>query len=159
MATFTVAASSTINGQPNTALTYQWYRDDGAGWQPIIVANLATYSLTTVAADNGARFQCLVYMPGNSATSQVATLTIGASLQPPVIGGGGAPPPSYNNGTFGLSFSSQNGVSYRVQYKNSLSDPTWIDLPNMPISGNGGILAISDATGGQSTRFYRISAQ
>jgi len=157
---FSVAASSTIAGQPNSKVAYQWYRNDGAGWLAIIDANQSSFSLTTVAADNGAQFRCNVYIPGATVTSQTATLSIGGTVvQPPAIGHGGAPPPTYNNGTFGLSFTSQNGVSYRVQFKNSLNDANWTDLPNMPIAGNGGVLNVSDSSAGQQARFYRISAQ
>jgi hypothetical protein len=62
------------------------------------------------------------------------------------------------DGRFGLSFPTVNGESYTVQYKNTLSDPTWTDLvPPGTVSGTGGIVIITDATApGQPSRFYRI---
>ena len=88
----------------------------------------------------------------------IATTSCPGSIQgvQPVIGGPGVPPTRYSNGAFSLSFATQIGGSYTVQYKNSLSDPAWTDLPNMPVSGTGGALTITDSTGGQPRRFYRV---
>jgi hypothetical protein len=59
--------------------------------------------------------------------------------------------------SFKLSFPTEQGKSYTVQYKNTLTDPTWTDLPGMPVSGTGGTLIISDMTAaGHPSRFYRI---
>ena len=59
------------------------------------------------------------------------------------------------NGSFSVSFSTEKGKSYNLQYKNSLSDPTWIDL--MTVIGTGGSMPVTDATAsGQRARFYRI---
>ena len=58
-------------------------------------------------------------------------------------------------GFFSLSFQSENGVSYTVQYKNTLYDPTWTDLKT--VVGTGGKLSITDALAAQrGTRFYRV---
>jgi hypothetical protein len=62
------------------------------------------------------------------------------------------------NGIFGLSFPTVEGKSYTVQYKNTLSDPTWTDLvPPGSVPGTGGLLTIHDPTAaGQPMRFYRV---
>jgi hypothetical protein len=62
------------------------------------------------------------------------------------------------NGIFGLSFLTEIGKSYTVQYKNTLSDPTWTDLvPPGSVPGTGGPLTIHDpSAAGQPTRFYRV---
>jgi hypothetical protein len=72
------------------------------------------------------------------------------------IGGAGIPLPYCANGVYCLSFATGVGGSYRVQYKNALGDPTWTDLPNMPVAGSGGVLTITNSTVGQPKRFYRI---
>jgi hypothetical protein len=59
-------------------------------------------------------------------------------------------------GGFGVTFASQMGVPYTVKYKNSLSDPAWTVLPNMPVTGTGENLTITDAEKGQLMRFYQI---
>jgi hypothetical protein len=71
-----------------------------------------------------------------------------------VIGRDGAPPSSFSNGTYRGSFATQNGVSYTVQYKNALSDATWTNLETIP--GTGGNVTITNVTGGQPMRFYRV---
>jgi hypothetical protein len=79
----------------------------------------------------------------------------GASGQPgPGIGRDGAPPSSFSNGTFRGSFVTQSGVSYTIQYKNSLSDATWTNLQT--VTGTGGYMTITDVTGTRPMRFYRV---
>jgi hypothetical protein len=59
---------------------------------------------------------------------------------------------------YSLSFPTETGKSYTVQYTDSLTNPTWTDLPGMPVLGTGGIVTITDPTTPphQPTRFYRI---
>jgi BspA type Leucine rich repeat region (6 copies) len=59
------------------------------------------------------------------------------------------------NGSFSLSFPTEIGKSYTVQYKNTFTDP-WTNLPNMPVPGTGGDLIITDPTAAQPSRFYRV---
>jgi Bacterial Ig-like domain/PA14 domain len=75
-ASFTVGVSSTRNGLPNGAVTYQWQRDDGDGFDDIYGANARTYTGSFGESDNGAQFHCLVFIPGASVTSGEATLTV-----------------------------------------------------------------------------------
>ena len=50
-----------------------------------------------------------------------------------------------------------SGRNYRVQYKNSLTDPTWQDLNgNITILGSQGYC--NDTTAGSNPRFYRVVA-
>jgi hypothetical protein len=68
-ATFTVAATGA------TPMTYQWY----AGTDPIAGATAASYTTpATIPSDNGATFHVVVRNAAGSATSNDATLTIGA---------------------------------------------------------------------------------
>jgi hypothetical protein len=73
---FTVGARSTYLWRPNTALTYVWQRNTGAGWEEIFGAYDRTYSVNVSLEDSGTQFRCVVYGPGASATSDVATLTV-----------------------------------------------------------------------------------
>jgi len=72
----TVGAESTYLGQPNPYLAYFWQRDTGAGFADVAGANRATYLLYAGLADSGARYRCILYSPGASATSDVATVTV-----------------------------------------------------------------------------------
>ena len=73
---------------------------------------------------------------------------------PLVIGGGGSAPLRYSNGNFSLSFGTQNGVLYTVQYKTAMSDTAWTDLQT--VSGTGGIVTIPHEVRGQPACFYRV---
>ena len=56
-----------------------------------------------------------------------------------------------------LSFLSQAGFSYQIQYKDNLTDSTWIALGS-PVAGDGTLKTVSDSAGGQH-RFYRAFVQ
>jgi hypothetical protein len=50
-----------------------------------------------------------------------------------------------------------SGKTYRVQFKDNLTDPDWQDLPSSPsIIGNQGYIKDPAAPGSQ--RFYRVLA-
>jgi hypothetical protein len=60
-----------------------------------------------------------------------------------------------SNGFVHLSFPTESGRWYTVQYKDALSDPAWTDLET--VVGTGGDLPILDADAAQRpARFYRI---
>jgi hypothetical protein len=63
-----------------------------------------------------------------------------------------------SGGNIVISFPTQNGHSYQVEYKNNLSDPGWTPLGSA-IAGNGSVQSASDSIGGRSARFYRIHVQ
>jgi len=57
-----------------------------------------------------------------------------------------------------MSCVSQNGFTYTLEFKNALSDPAWTAvLPG--VSGNGGVLNLTDPTATNSSRFYRIRVE
>jgi hypothetical protein len=64
---------------------------------------------------------------------------------------------SISSGTITVSFPTQNGLSYQLLYKNSLTDPSWTPIGS-PVSGNGSIKSVGDTVGG-SMRFFRVQAQ
>ena len=62
-----------------------------------------------------------------------------------------------NGGNITVSFPTQTGYSYQLQYKDHLTDANWISLGS-PISGNGSVQSGTDtATGG--ARFYQVQVQ
>jgi glucose/arabinose dehydrogenase len=74
-------ASFTVVASGSTPLSYQWQRDQ----VNIAGATSSTYTIaSTAAADNGARFRCVVTNAFGSATSNEATLTVNS---PPSITG------------------------------------------------------------------------
>ncbi|HTD85771.1 MAG TPA: hypothetical protein VK850_04280, partial [Candidatus Binatia bacterium] len=59
-------------------------------------------------------------------------------------------------GTFTLSIPTGNGIAYRVDYKNELTDPTWTVLTTF--TGDGNVKPIADPGPLPPTRFYRVVA-
>ena len=59
-----------------------------------------------------------------------------------------------------ISFATASGRTYRVEYKNALTDANWSTLSGAgSISGNGGVVSIDDTQAGAAdlpTRFYRV---
>jgi hypothetical protein len=62
-----------------------------------------------------------------------------------------------SGGSIHISFATQNGSSYQVQYKNNLTDANWNPLGSA-IPGNGSIQTVNDSAVG-SGRFYRVQVQ
>jgi hypothetical protein len=56
-----------------------------------------------------------------------------------------------------ISFRTQTGFTYQVQYKNQLTDTTWTNLGS-PVTGNGSVQSVTDTFSGTS-RFYRAQVQ
>jgi hypothetical protein len=59
--------------------------------------------------------------------------------------------------TVTVSFPTQTGSAYQVQYKNNLADTSWSSLGS-PVAGNNGIRSVNDTVTGGS-RFYRVQVQ
>ncbi len=66
-------------------------------------------------------------------------------------------PPASSGGNVTLVWTATAGRSYSVQYKDSLDDPIWHDLPGTPaINGAQGQMAVP---ADQASRYYRIVVQ
>lgn len=59
---------------------------------------------------------------------------------------------SYAAGTFTGSFQTQNGIAYRIQYKDDLNAADWADLNT--VNGDGSVKSFSNAAA--ANRFYRV---
>jgi hypothetical protein len=64
---------------------------------------------------------------------------------------------SIAGGNIVLSFATESGSSYQVQYKNSLTDATWSDL-GAAVAGNGTVQSVTDPAAG-TQRVYRLQIQ
>lgn len=63
--------------------------------------------------------------------------------------------PIYSDDGFSLTVPSQSGRVFALEYKNSLMDNDWTDLPL--VAGTGGMLTLTDETATNTTqRFYRV---
>jgi hypothetical protein len=65
--------------------------------------------------------------------------------------------PRRTGSVFSLSVPSLNGNTYTLEYKNTLTSPTWTALS--PIAGNGGMLTLSDSSATVPSRVYRVKRQ
>jgi hypothetical protein len=65
--------------------------------------------------------------------------------------------PAHAGGTTTFSFLTQAGHTHYVEYKNDLSDPTW--LPLETINGDGLAADVTDNAASSATRFYRVRTQ
>jgi aryl-phospho-beta-D-glucosidase BglC (GH1 family) len=61
---------------------------------------------------------------------------------------------AYDGTNINISFMTQSGFSYQVQYVNNLTNTSWISLGGS-ISGNDAVQSVSDLAG-QNSRFYRV---
>jgi len=84
---------------------------------------------------------------GQYATATFSDFQIRTAANPPTLINS-----SYVSGTFTSSFQTQNGVIYRVQYKDDLNAANWSELT--PITGDGTVKSYSDTAAGN--RFYRV---
>jgi hypothetical protein len=62
-----------------------------------------------------------------------------------------------SGGNIQISFPTQSGYSYQLQYKNNLTDPNWTSVGS-PVSGDGTVKSVSDAAT-LSNRFYHVQIQ
>jgi hypothetical protein len=62
--------------------------------------------------------------------------------------------PAQKGNQFTFSFLTQSGRAYKLEYKNSLTDPKWTTLT--PVAGNGGLRQVSFPTTSSLQRFYRL---
>jgi fibronectin type 3 domain-containing protein len=129
--------------------TFTGYRStNGATWVPMGTNTLAMPASMAVGIGVTAHDNSLI------ATGAFSNFTLTGGLPPqPIItnlGFGGA-------GQFNLSFVAQVGVSYRIEYKNDLSDPAWTLLTT--VMGAGATANISDPGATTNRRFYRVRTQ
>ncbi len=78
--------------------------------------------------------------------------------QPNVLGGGGGPQIAVMNtggGNIQMTFPTTPGKTYRILYKNALTDPVWQQLGN-PMVASGSSMTVNDSIAANPQRFYVI---
>ena len=125
-------------------LSYQWQ------WNGTDIANAtnATITLTNVQSAQAGGYVVVVSNVAGSVTSVVAGLTVSSPqeilLQISLAG------PQVS-----ISFASQPGVSYALEYKQLLDDPAWTSLP-WSVIGTGGLITLQDTNTSADSRYYRV---
>ena len=130
-------------------LTYQWLFNGS----PIAGETSSALALRDLRADQSGPYSVLVTNWNGATTSAIVQLTV-VTIPTIQLGNFGT-----NGTTPSINFSSTTGLTYTLQFKNSLTDPTWTPiLP--PVPGTGGMLSLQDTnTIVVPSRFYRITAQ
>ena len=116
-------------------------------WQEMVDAN---GNAATVTLDGSAQVLRLAGTTGNEVNVNFLML-VATAPSPKITGTAGG-------GNVTVSFATQTGYSYQVQYKNNLTDAAWTSLGS-PISGNNTVQSASDPTTGRIHRFYRVQVQ
>jgi uncharacterized repeat protein (TIGR01451 family) len=149
-----VAASGAVAMLRATAfgvgpLTYQWLFN-GA---PLSGATSNALWLTNVQPEQSGAYSLVVTNVNGATTSPVVQLTV---LAPPIILLTGFNSTGTN---VSVSLSSTLGVTYTLEYKNSLIDDVWTPIVP-PTPGTGGIISLQDTSNAiLPARFYRVTAR
>ena len=128
-ASFTVAATG-------SGLSYQWQRQasGGGSWANVGTNSNSYTTPVTTAADNGAKFHCLVSNLGGSVTSNEATLTVNAVAPVITVHPSDRTVNEGQTATFTVT-ATGSGLSYQWQKKPS--GGSWANVT----TGTGGITA------------------
>ena len=92
--------------------------------------------------------------------TNVVTIAAGQTFSLALVNNGSASPiltannPAYNSGTFSVSVATTAGKSYRLEFKDSLTDTNWTPLSSTP--GDGTLKTLTDPSATVPRRFYRV---
>jgi endonuclease/exonuclease/phosphatase family metal-dependent hydrolase len=137
------AFSVSVSGLP--PFQYQW-RTNG---EALVGQTNSILSIASVQQEDFAYYTVLVSNADGSVVSDVARLTPAAS---PIIGS-----PGLDSANFTLSFPTEAGPTYTVEYKFSLDETSWQVLTNVP--GTGLPITITDNGLTNEMKFYRVRVQ
>ena len=143
--TFTLTASDPNDTPPNH-LTFS-----ATGLPTGATLNAATgaFAWTPAAGQRGEhRLTFTVTDDGlpNLTDAETITITVEGVAAPLALGN-----VEISNGQIKFTWTPQASRHYRVQFKTSLSDPEWIDLPEPAVPGE-----FSDNVSAQGRKFYRV---
>jgi len=142
-ATFSVSAG-------NTVLSYQW-RLNG---ENIAGATTSSWTVANAEAGDAGSYAVVVANGVGSAVSVPAVLVVQGlpeiAITSAVLG----------EGTLTLTWNALAGRTYRVQYKNNVTDTVWTDLPDITAVAEtaSAVCELVDGQGPIPRRFFRIMA-
>ncbi|MBM3847504.1 MAG: hypothetical protein FJ405_14630 [Verrucomicrobia bacterium] len=138
------SASFTVAAQGSAPLSYQWFLNgnpvDGATQTNLLLASVG-------AAEQGSYTVVVTNLVGR-VESAAAVLTV---RLPRILG------IQQQSGTVTLEWTSIPARSYRVQFKDRLEDPQWIDLPGDVLATEAVSRKTDAIPPGKSERYYRVS--
>ncbi len=126
-------------------LTYQWRYNNS----PILGGGGPSYSITGVQPEDAGSYDVIVGNSYGSVRSSKAVLKVftPASISQPLL--------ASNN--FILTFPSQTGFTYTVQYSSDPRTNAWNTL--VATNGTGATIIVKDPLLAQPARFYRVIIQ
>ena len=127
-------------------LGYQW-TFDGTN---LAGATADSLLLTNVQPAQAGTYAVVITNVVGSITSSVASLNVVVPI--------GLSTLSLPSPAISISFQSGTGVSYFLEYKTLLNDPTWTPL-SAPVPGTGGIMTLQDTNMPVGSRYYRLRSQ
>jgi uncharacterized repeat protein (TIGR01451 family) len=140
------SVSFSVNVIGTTPLTYQWTFNGAV--LPGATAN--ALSLTSVQPGEAGMYAVTITNAAGSTTSSAANLTI---LVPPLLA-----TPTVNATSVSVPVSTLSGLSYLLEYKNALQDPSWTAVSSWQ-PGTGNVLLLGDTNSMVGSRFYRVRCQ
>jgi hypothetical protein len=121
----------------------------------VTFANASALDTTAIFSTNGNYVLRLTANDGAVATSDDLAVTVYPSFLPLRIESAvwsAGPPPSFR-----ITFTALAGLSYTVQYRDSLTTGNWLKLADVPAQGTPQTVLVSDAgTASSPRRYYRV---
>jgi hypothetical protein len=137
--------SASFSVVATNATGYQWRFNGG----DMPSRTNATLSLTNLQIADFETYTVLVRNACGSILSQPAQLILAA--QPMFTTAG------INLSTFSITFTTEVGPVYRVEYQDELAGPVWYVLAS--VRGTGAPITITDNAATNTSRFYRVHVQ
>ncbi len=159
--TITLPTSATLSGSATDdafpispgLLLWGWSKFSGPG--TVTFANASALDTTASFSTNGNYVLRLTANDGVVATSDDLVVTVYPSFLPLRIESAvwsAGPPPSFR-----ITFTALAGLSYTIQYRDSLTTGGWLKLADVPAQGTPQSVLISDAgTASSPRRYYRV---
>ena len=139
-------ASFTVRAVGTLPVSYQW-RLDGSD---LPGANQSNYTIANAQPADSGLYSVLVTNVSGGMVSSNATLVVGSpnsilSLR-------------MTAAQVSIGFLSVPGSTYVLEYKHSLSDPTWTPVTS-PVAGTGGVMVLQAINAPTDSGFYRLQVQ
>jgi uncharacterized repeat protein (TIGR01451 family) len=137
-------AGFSVTATGTASLVYQW-AFDGTN---LAGATADTLLLPNVQPNQAGNYLVLITNAAGSVTSSVASLIVapaGATISISLSARTGV----------SITFPSVAGLSYVLDYKNSLDDPTWTPLPPAT-TATGSVMVLQDTNNPTASRYYRV---
>jgi len=132
-----------VSATGSSPMSYQWFFYN----KPIPGATADTLSISNAEPIEAGTYALLITNTAGSTTSSNAYLKV---LVPPTL----VAPEALGSG-LSVPVPSVAGLSYLLEYKNTLGDSTWTAVSSW-VPGTGHILVLQDTNVVSSPRFYRV---